>query len=111
MIGNQGLPLAGPVEQLLIGRNRETSLIRNRYEAALVGRASVVLIAGEPGIGKTSLLRAAASEAAEEGAAVLWGGASEAEGMPPYLPFLEILGAHVRSAPTELLRDQVGQNA
>src|SRR5687767_12153529 len=111
MIGNQGLPLTGPSEQELLGRQREINLIRDRYEAALVGRASIVFVTGEPGIGKTSLLRAAASSSTEEESTVLWGGASEAEGMPPYLPFLEALGAHIRSAPAELLRDQVGENA
>src|SRR5688500_16122242 len=111
MIGNQGLSLTGPSEQVLLGRQREINLIRDRYDAALVGRASIVFVTGDPGIGKTSLLRAAASRPTGEAAAVLWGGASEAEGMPPYLPFLEALGAHIRSAPAELLRDQVGQNA
>jgi hypothetical protein len=42
---------------------------------------------------------------------VLRGGASEAAGMPPYLPFLEALGQHVRTTPPDELRVQAGDTA
>ncbi len=42
---------------------------------------------------------------------VLRGGASEAEGMPPYLPFLEALGQHIRAATSDELRTQTGAMA
>ncbi len=45
-----------------IGRRRELSLVWNRFEAAKGGRARVVLLVGELGIGKTRLLEEVAGE-------------------------------------------------
>jgi len=71
----------------------------------------VVLIEGPPGIGKTCLLDAMAAHARQQGVPVLRGGASEAEGMPPYLPFLEALGQHIRTATPNIVREQAGAMA
>ncbi len=90
-----------------IGRRRELSLVWNRFEAAKGGRARVVLLVGELGIGKTRLLEEVAECAVQDGATVLRGGASESEGMPPYLPFLEALGQYIRVTPPDQLREQV----
>src|SRR5947209_11709293 len=91
-------------QPLLIGRHRESASLWHYVEAAVNGRVGVVFIAGEPGIGKTRLLDSIAGQAAEKGTLVLRGGASEAEGMPPYLPFLEALGQYIRAAASDQLR-------
>src|ERR1700736_3048996 len=91
-----------------VGRERELALIWNPIEAARNGNARVILLAGELGIGKTRLLQEFAVRAVQDGATVLWGGASESEGMPPYLPFLEALGSYIRTASLEQLREQGG---
>jgi predicted ATPase len=49
----------------------------------------VVLLAGEPGAGKTYLARAGAERAA--GALVSWGACRESEGAPPLWPWLQVL--------------------
>jgi len=90
----------------LVGRRRESSLIWSQYEAAKDGNGSVALLVGEPGIGKTRLLDEFAARATEDGAIVLRGGASEADGMPPYLPFLEAIGKYIRTTPQDRLREQ-----
>ena len=77
------------------------------YEAAKGGRVDVVLLTGEPGMGKTRLLNEVAVRAAQDGAVVLRGEASEAEGMPPFLPFVEALGRHIRVTQEDLLCRQV----
>ncbi len=77
------------------------------YDMAKDESAHVVLMTGEPGIGKTRLLEEIALRAARDGAVVLRGGNSEAEGMPPYLPFLEALGQHIQITPLDDLREQV----
>ncbi len=91
----------------LVGRQRELGLIRCKYEAAKKEVGSVVLLVGEPGIGKTRLLDEFATLALEDGAIVLRGGASEADGMPPYLPFLEAIGRYIRAMPQDRLREQI----
>lgn len=92
----------------LAGRHEEISLLSQSLHAAAQGQLAVALLTGEPGIGKTRLLETLAQRAQAEGFIVLRGGAFEAEGMPPYLPFLEALGDHVRRAPTEQVRAELG---
>src|SRR6266496_614753 len=91
----------------LVGRLREVTRVIDAYDVAREGSARVVLVTGEPGIGKTRLLDEIALRTARDGAVVLRGGCSEAEGMPPYLPFLEALGQYIQITPLDHLREQV----
>jgi hypothetical protein len=59
-----------------VGRAAPRELLRTAWKAALEGERRVVLVAGEPGIGKTRLAREAAVEAAEGSATVLFGSAA-----------------------------------
>src|SRR5260370_42328248 len=95
-------------ELLLIGRERDRALLWSHFQAAARGQTRVVLIEGPPGIGKTCLLDPLATHARQQGVLVLRGGASEAEGMPPYLPFLEALGQHIPTATSHIVREQPG---
>src|SRR5262245_11417750 len=95
-------------EAILAGRTREIATLWDRYLAATEARASVVVVSGEPGIGKSRLLAELVERAQMAGGVVLGGGASEAEGMPPYLPFLEALGSYVRTVDADLLRLRAG---
>ncbi len=101
------IALSPPRTSPFIGRQEELTRGMNCYAAARQEQAHVVLVAGEPGIGKTRLLDEIAVRAAHDGAIVLRGGASEAEGMPPYLPFLEALGRYIEETPVDQLRTQV----
>ncbi|HEU5430042.1 MAG TPA: ATP-binding protein, partial [Thermomicrobiales bacterium] len=87
----------------LVGRARERAILADRLAAAVGGSTSVALVSGEPGVGKTRLLDALAADARAAGATVLRGGASDAAGMPPYLPFIEALGRGLREAPATIL--------
>jgi hypothetical protein len=68
-------------------------------------------LSGDPGLGKTWFLDRIAEHAEARAATVLRGGALEAEGMPPYRPFLEALGAYVRRSPRDVLQAQLGAGA
>lgn len=105
-----GPPLR-PGQVPLVGRARELSVLADCLAEAPAGRVSVVLVAGEPGSGKTRLLDEFRPRALAAGAATLRGGASQAEGMPPYLPFLEALGEYVAAAARDDLRAALGANA
>jgi DNA-binding CsgD family transcriptional regulator len=95
----------------LVGRGRELALLVERLDAAGRGESSVVMLSGEPGVGKTRLLTELADHAAVSGWRVLVGQAFDSEGMPPYLPFLEALHEHVRACPLDELRAQLGDGA
>ncbi len=91
-----------------VGRARELATLLHALEVVQQGESRVVLVGGEPGIGKTRLLLELAGQARAWGWQMLVGRASELEGMPPYLPFLEALGQHVRACPPDELRTQTG---
>ena len=93
------------------GRQAESAALWQHYQFAITGQFRIVLLSGEPGIGKTRLLRHLANQAKLAGTTMLWGGASETMGMPPYLPFLESLGSYVRHVSVETLRRQSGPAA
>jgi DNA-binding NarL/FixJ family response regulator len=78
-----------------VGRERELALFRDRLGALKAGSGGVVLIAGEPGIGKTRLAEEAAGRAPGEGVRVLWGRADEMEGAPAYWPWAQVLRAYL----------------
>ncbi len=86
---------------LLVGRAREQSLLSEQLDATLAGRGGVVLVGGEAGIGKTTLVEDLSIQAEERGALVLWGHAYDLSVTPPYGPWLEIFRPY-RPVSTEL---------
>lgn len=54
-----GLPAKG-TRDVIVGREHAQSVLRECLDSALAGRGRTVLVLGEPGIGKTALLRDAA---------------------------------------------------
>ena len=81
-------PLGGP----LAGREAEMDVLRQAWAEAAGGAGQTVLLAGEPGVGKTRLAAELAGEVDATGAAVLVGGCP-AGGAEPYHPLVEALGA------------------
>ena len=65
-----------------IGRRAERELLLDAFREVTTGRRQVVLVAGEPGIGKSRLARVAAAEMFEKGAVVLAGRCEEHLGGP-----------------------------
>lgn len=74
----------------MVGREREQERLGNVLGAALQGHGSAVLIGGEAGIGKTTLVDACAREATERGALVLTGHCYVLTVTPPYGPWFEL---------------------
>jgi predicted ATPase len=74
-------------------------------------RGGIVLVTGEPGIGKTRLVAELGDRARADGWLVLVGRAYESEGAPPYRPIVEALRDHVRACPLDELRAQLADGA
>ncbi|WP_188195342.1 AAA family ATPase [Nonomuraea sp. SYSU D8015] len=75
----------------LIGRHRPAAILRGEIERALVSHGSLVLVAGEAGIGKSTLVASAAEEAVRRGARLLGGACWEGEGAPGYWPWVQVV--------------------
>ena len=78
----------------LVGREGALAALRNEWEAARTGARRLVLLAGEPGIGKTRLAGDFARAAFAGGATVLYGRAQE-DALAPYQPLAEALHPYV----------------
>ena len=94
-----------------VGRKHEMDALKAALEQALIGKGSLHLLAGDPGIGKTRLAQELALYARLRGMKVLLGHCTEAEGAPPYLPFVEVLEAVASEHSTEMLRERLGEDA
>jgi DNA-binding CsgD family transcriptional regulator len=94
-----------------VGRENERARLRSRLEEARSGRGGLVMLVGEPGIGKTRTAEEFAERARADGATVLWGRCYEGEWAPTYGPFAEALAEYVRDADAESLRADLGYGA
>jgi len=89
----------------LIGRASEIATLVRLVTEAAGGRGGAVLIEGEPGIGKSALVRAALAEVADLGCQVFWGAGDELGQALPLLPLLE--GLRVREPSTNPRRNTI----
>src|SRR3984957_8347603 len=109
-IDRPGLPavLTGPGP--FVGRGRELEGLVSGWQMALAGGTHAVLIAGEPGVGKTRLAGEWSQQAYQLEAIVLYGRCDEDLGAP-YQPFAEALRSLVPCLGTSRLRGMRGVEA
>ncbi|GAG32160.1 unnamed protein product, partial [marine sediment metagenome] len=100
--------LSLPERTPFVGRESERAALRRLLEQAARGQGALVMIAGEPGIGKTRLAEELLLEARQRGLLAWTGHCYEMKGAPPYIPFVEILETAARVVPPEALREALG---
>lgn len=83
-----------------VGRENERAESAAWLDDACKGQGALVLIGGEPGVGKTRFTEVAGADADARGAQVLVGRCYEIEGAPPYVPFVEIFEQALAGAPS-----------
>lgn len=88
------------------GRDSEHAMLASQWQAAAAGERRILLIAGEPGIGKTRLAAELAADAHAGGGLVLAGRCDEDVGVP-YAPFGEALRPWIEHAPSDLLTEHI----
>jgi ActR/RegA family two-component response regulator len=93
---------------MFVGRERELAQLVDALENSLSGLGRLILLSGEPGIGKSRLADELAAEARGLGASVLWGRCWEAGGAPAYWPWLQSLRSLVRDLRPAALRSRLG---
>jgi DNA-binding SARP family transcriptional activator/tetratricopeptide (TPR) repeat protein len=82
-------PDRGSTDPGFTGRYRELDVLADAWRLAQDGRGGVVVITGEPGIGKTRLVE---SFGRTTGAPTRWARCLQTAGVPPYWPWQQVLG-------------------
>ncbi|MGC4826789.1 ATP-binding protein [Micromonospora arida] len=82
----------------IIGRDHPAGLLRAELDRATTSHGGLVLVTGEPGIGKTTLVTSAAREARHRGALVLGAACWDSDSAPGYWPWVQVLRGLRRSA-------------
>ena len=108
-IGPPSAAALGPAGDPFIGRERELATLHAALADAAAGQGRIVLLAGEPGIGKTRLAQELAAHARQRGALVLVGRCYE--GTPPFWPWVQMIRTHVMECDPVLLRQEMGLGA
>jgi hypothetical protein len=98
-------------DTFFVGRALELGTLDTRLERAIAGAGSLVIVAGDAGIGKTRMLREFTAAARARGALTLWGSSFEGDWHPPYGPWVEALGEAGRSVGRARLRAALGRGA
>src|SRR5207248_1418650 len=85
---------AGRHASSFVGRVDALKTLSAEFERACAGDCRLVLIAGEPGVGKTRLVAEFCGLVRDRGARILLGRCAE-ETLVPYQPFVEAISRYV----------------
>ncbi|MCM2296967.1 helix-turn-helix transcriptional regulator [Rhodoferax sp.] len=94
-----------------IGRQRELDALQAALARAVAGQPGVVLLTGEPGIGKTRTAQEMVAHAARLNVLALWGRCPEEPGAPPYWPWLQMIRRYVSLQDEDVLGAMLGSAA
>ncbi|MDP6665946.1 MAG: AAA family ATPase [Dehalococcoidia bacterium] len=112
--GNGEEPVrAGPRRpaDVFVGRDNEIERLDDLLAKTQTGTGGVAMLVGEPGIGKSHTAHQFASNAVQANATVLWGRCREAEGLPSFWPWIQIIRARVESLEAQQLQSAMGPGA
>ena len=95
-----------------VGREAELRQLHTAFDNAVSGQGALVMVVGEPGIGKTSLCEQLATYVTLRGGRTLMGHCYEAGSLSlPYLAFVEAIRSYVLSRDSDDLRREMGSGA
>jgi len=106
-----GAPLRQLVRGQLVGRGGEQQQLKAHWDQAQQARGHLVLLSGEPGVGKTRLAQELIAHVQKSGATLLRGGCYEYEATTPYLPFVEAFRDWAHRPSVGELRASLGATA
>jgi eukaryotic-like serine/threonine-protein kinase len=104
-------PLDRLATGIFVGREKEMDELRAGLEDALSGRGRLMMLVGEPGIGKTRTSEEFATYARLRNVQVLWGRCYEGEGAPAYWPWVQIIRSYVHDKEPKELMSEMGPGA
>ena len=96
---------------VFVGHHRELGELKLALDESLIGHGRLVMLVGEPGIGKTRTAQELANYAETRGTQVFWGRCYEEEGAPPYWPWVQAIRSYVQQRDAERLQSEMGPGA
>ena len=97
---------------IFVGRQTELSALTDAFDAAVAGKGSLIMIAGEPGIGKTAICEQLSAYIISRGGQTLWGHCYEEGSLSlPYLAFIEAMRFFVLDREADELMNELGSGA
>jgi predicted ATPase len=96
---------------IFVGREKEMAILQAHLDSAMSGHGRLVLLVGEPGIGKTRTAHEVAAYARKRGARVLIGRCYESEGAPPFWPWVQIVRSYISNRDPQTLKTEMGAGA
>jgi class 3 adenylate cyclase len=107
--------VANPLDRLaggvFVGREKEMDELRAGLEDSLSGRGRLLMLVGEPGIGKTRTSEELATYASLRNVQVLWGRCYEGEGAPAYWPWVQLVRSYIHDRDPQDLMTEMGPGA
>ena len=94
-----------------VGRERELAELRASLDDASTGHGRLLLLSGEPGIGKTRLAEEISNDASTRGMRVVWGRSWAGGGAPAYWPIIQTLRTCIDDRDGEQLKALLGSGA
>jgi tetratricopeptide (TPR) repeat protein len=106
-------PAENPLyRRVFVGREPELKQLQSAFDGAISGQGALMMVTGEPGIGKTALCEQLSTYVTLRGGRTLVGHCYEAGSLSlPYLAFVEALRSYVLSRETKDLREELGSGA
>jgi predicted ATPase len=99
-------------EHPFVSRESELRQLRSAFETAAQGDGALIMLVGEPGIGKTTLSDQLCRFVSASGGLPLVGHCYEEGSFRPlYQPFVEVLGDYLHALDTQTLHTELGSSA
>jgi hypothetical protein len=107
------VPAENPLyRRVFVGREPELRQLKSAFDGAISGQGALMMVTGEPGIGKTALCEQLSTYVTLRGGRTLVGHCYEAGSLSlPYLAFVEALRSYVLSREVKDLREELGTGA
>jgi tetratricopeptide (TPR) repeat protein len=110
---SKGAPTENPLyRRVFVGREPELKQLQAAFDGAISGQGALMMVTGEPGIGKTALCEQLSTYVTLRGGRTLVGHCYEAGSLSlPYLAFVEALRSYVLSRDPKDLKEELGSGA
>ncbi|HEY93899.1 MAG TPA: protein kinase [Dehalococcoidia bacterium] len=106
-------PTENPVyRRIFVGRENELKTLQNAFTGAMSGQGALMMVVGEPGIGKTAICEQLSTFVTLRGGMTLWGHCYEEGSLSlPYLAFVEAIRSYVLDREVDELKKELGSGA